>query len=171
MKNLGTKELYVMPAGKGYISPDGGFVHVGNGLNGCVFGKEQAKLMVKTYGLPVYKLTMQPADDLESSEWPEDQPVDNHLPYRHMTLVRNGNSIELDHWNGSKASINKYYLKPKSLGIPVLNQKWQVPGPFSRTIKIGDWLTMGDWVPLIYTKSDIKKLRAAGWEDANDGTE
>ncbi len=170
MKELGIKELYVMPAGKGFISPNGGYVHIGDDLTDCTFGKEQAKLMVQTYGLPVYKLTMQPADDLESSEWPEDQPVDNHLPYRRMKLVRNGKSIELDQWNGSQALIRKYDLKPKSLDIPVLNQKWQVPGPISRTIEIGDWLTMGDLVPLIYTRSDIKRLRAKGWEDADNGT-
>lgn len=126
--------------------------------------------MVKTYGLPVYKLTMQPADDLEPPEFPEDQPVDNHLPYRHMKLVRDGDFIELDQWNGSKALINKYHLKPNSLGIPVLNQKWKLPGPFSRTIDIGEWLLEGDFYPHVYTKSDIKQLRAAGWEDANDGT-
>ncbi|KRM78368.1 hypothetical protein FC35_GL000500 [Limosilactobacillus coleohominis DSM 14060] len=82
MKDLGTKELYVMPAGKGFISPDGGFVHIGDDLNGCTFGKEKAKLMVKTYGLPVYKLTMQPTDDLDSSELPEDQAVVTTIPYK-----------------------------------------------------------------------------------------
>lgn len=37
MKDLGIKELYVMPAGKGFISPNGGYVHLGDDLTDCTF--------------------------------------------------------------------------------------------------------------------------------------
>lgn len=171
MKDLGIKELYVMPAGKGFISPNGGYVHLGDDLTDCIFGKEKAKLMVKTYGLPVYKLTMQPADDLEPSELPEDQPLDTHIPYRQMVLVRDGKQIKLDQWNGSRALIEKYNLTPKSRCIPILGQRWNLPGPCSKTIEIGDWLTKDILYPYVYTRADIKQLRKAGWEAITNGTE
>lgn len=169
MKELEIKDCYVMPVGKGFMSIYDGQVHLDD-LNNCIFNRDKAKSMLKTYGLPVYKLTLQLADDLE---FKEDKPIVKGLPYQRMQLVRDGQSVVLDQWNGSPELVKKYHLKPTSKYIPIFNQRWTVPNSDTKTIEIGDWITFGALGNniYVYTKSDIKRLREAGWENATDGIE
>lgn len=135
-------DMYMMPAGKGYVSANGGQIYVDCRTlpSSCIFNKEQAELMMKTYGLPVRKVKLGEKIELE------DKAVQYLHAQHHTTKSCFMGDQPYDEFDGSDDMIKEYNLIPRySMGMRLnLN---------GRVLRVAGWMTSnetpvekGDWL-------------------------
>ena len=134
-------DMYMMPAGKGYVSANGGQIYVDCRTlpSGCIFSKEQAELMMKTYGLPVRKVKL--GEKIE----PEDKTVQYLHAQHHTIKSRFIDNQPWDEFDGSDDMIKEYNLIPRfRLGMGLIGHKLTLSGWMTSNethVEKGDWLS------------------------------